>query len=202
VVPTLVDALADADRDYHQVLAEIVHNDIRRQLDQPVALVVHSGAGELVPSFVQPSPVPVAAVLYIDASLPHPGLSWLESVPPEMGEQIEQLAEPDGFLRPWYEWFPPGMLDELIPDREARSVLFSEMPRVPLSYFQEPAPLLDAWREVPSGYLQLSSAYEDAAGEAKDREWPVKALDGHHLSAVTDPIEVVEATVKLINRVL
>lgn len=201
LVPTLVDALASTDRDYHQVLGKTVYDAIRGQLDPPVVLVVHSGAGELVPSFVQPSPVLVAAVVYVDAALPHPGRSRLDSAPPELGERIEQLAEPDGFLRPWHEWFPPGMLDEWIPDRKARSVLFTEMPRVPLSYFQEPAPVLDAWRDAPSGYLQLSPGYESAAGEARDREWPVKTLDGHHLSAVTDPVDVVEAMVTLINQV-
>jgi hypothetical protein len=163
VVPSLVDALSS--------LAGTITGRSLRLFTRQCPMMLASRSCSL--STVAPAswsrrpsgaPFPVAAVMFVDTSLPHPGRSWLESVPAGLAEQVDRLVEPDGRLRPWHEWFLPGTLEDLIPTQAARSALFSDIPRVPLSYLEQPAPVLDAWRDRSCGYLRLSCAYESPAG--------------------------------------
>ncbi|HXV92753.1 MAG TPA: hypothetical protein VD813_05605 [Pseudonocardia sp.] len=126
--------------------------------------------------------------------------TWTDTVPAELGAELRRLVHPDGLLPPWHEWFPAEVVGGLLPDPRARARICAEVPRVPLGYLQEIAPALDPWRERPCGYLRLSAGYDDAAAEARRRGWPVTRLDGHHLSAVTDPAAVAGAVLALLDR--
>jgi hypothetical protein len=197
VVPSLVDAVAAPP--HHDAVADAVGAQVAGRSDEAIVLVVHSGAGALVPSLEDASAAPVAAVVFVDATLPHPGQRWLDTVPVEMADGLRALADPDGVLPPWHEWFPADAVGQLVPDPQTRAEFCAEIPRVPLSYFAEVAPARSAWQERPCGYVQLSEAYVDAADEARRRGWPVARHDGHHLSAMTEPVAVTDAIIAVLD---
>ncbi len=61
---------------------------------RPTILVGHSGAGPLLAAMGQ-SLGCVEGYVFVDAGLPHPGLSWFDSAPPELAE-LRDAPEPDG----------------------------------------------------------------------------------------------------------
>jgi hypothetical protein len=102
----------------------------------------------------------------------------------------------DGVLPPWSEWFGP--VAEPVPDRELRSTLAAEMPRLPVSYFEASVPMSHGWDRVPCGYVLLSETYRQSAAEARDRGWPVVEIpQGNHLTLATDPVTVAGALIGL-----
>jgi hypothetical protein len=191
-VPSLVGALTNPSP-LHPALAGAVAAAVSGR----VTLVVHSGAGPLVPAVVDLMPSRIEAVIFVDATPPHPGRTWVDTVPAEMAEQLTGMVGPDGLLPRWHKWFPPDALAELVPDERARAEFCAEVPRVPLRYLEEVAPDSNAWQDVPCGYVQLSAAYEDAAAAARRDGWPVVRVDGHHLSGVTEPAVVAAAVTRI-----
>ena len=107
--------------------------------DDHVVVVGHSAAGPLLPAIADVLGGRVLAAIFADATLPHPGLSWFDAAPAPLRDQLRVMAE-GGRLPPWHEWFPPGALDELLPDPSLRGTVTAEIPRLPLAYFEEPAP--------------------------------------------------------------
>jgi hypothetical protein len=156
---------------YHHNLATAIP-------DEPAVLVVHSGAGALVPAIRQ-----AKAAIFVDALLPHPGRSWFDTAPPEAQAQLRGLAA-DGVLPPWHEWFPGEAMPE--------ALVKSEIPRLPLTYFEERSPQADP---VPSAYIRLSEAYDAAADEAGRRGWWVHRENAHHLAMLTDPDRIADLIV-------
>lgn len=148
------------------------------------AMVLHSGAGSLAPAIAERLPG-IRHALFVDALLPHPGRSWFDTAPPALAAHLRELAGTDGRLPAWDQWFPPGSLDALLPDPELRAKLVAELPRLPIDYFEQPAPHTP-WT-VDSAYLQLSAAYDEQAAEAAALGWPVERLELHHLALLTDP---------------
>src|SRR5829696_695280 len=84
-------------------------------LTEPTVLVGHSGAGPLLPGFADALDEPVAGLVFVDAGLPTPGLSWRETVPAELFASLRDRSR-DGLLPPWPDWFPPDTLPRLLPD--------------------------------------------------------------------------------------
>ena len=160
----------------------------------PVVLVGHSGAGPLLPGIADRTGAPVRALLYVDSLLPRSGVSWFDRAPADLAHHLRGLAR-DGQLPPWHEWFEPGAVEQVLPDRRMRERFVAELPRVPITYFSEPTPPA-AW-DGPSGYLLLSEAYEDDAAQARRRGWPVLERRGHHLSMLTDPATTAAAILEL-----
>jgi hypothetical protein len=191
-VPSLVDALTNASP-LHPAMAGAVADAVSGR----VTLVVHSGAGPLVPAVVDLMPTQIAAVIFVDATLPHPGRSWIDTVPAEMAGQLKGRVGPGGLLPRWHEWFPPEALAEMLPDGRTRTAFCADVPRVPLRYLEEVAPNSHAWRGLPCGYVRLSAVYEDAAAAARRMGWPVTGVDGHHLSGVTEPAVVAAAIARM-----
>ncbi len=151
-----------------------------------VLLVGHSGAGGLLPAVAEATGVPVAAAVFVDAILPHPGASWFDTAPPALGEQLRGLAR-EGRLPPWHAWFPPAAVAEVLPEEGLRRRFVAELPRLPVAYFEEPAPVVAGWPPACCGYLRLSAAYDDAAGEAGRRGWLVVREPADHLAMLTRP---------------
>jgi hypothetical protein len=151
---------------------------------EPAVLVAHSGAGALVPAVAAAMATPPRGAVFVDAILPHPARSWFDTVPAEFAAQLRTGAV-DGVLPAWNDWWPPGALEELVPDEAARGALVAELEPLPLAWFEEPAP--GRALEAPAAYLQLSGAYDEEARVAGRLGWPVVSLPLHHLALVTQP---------------
>lgn len=157
---------------------------------EPPVLVAHSGAGALVPALAAVLPAPPAAVVFCDAILPHPSRSWFDTAPPDLAAQLRIGAE-DELLPTWDRWWPPGALEQLVPDAAVREALLAELEPLPLGWFEAAAPNLGL--EAPGAYLQLSGAYDDEARVCGRLGWPVVSLPLHHLAVVTHPAAVAGA---------
>lgn len=188
VVPSLAGVSGDAGPFYPR-FASAVADDISRRGDEPIVLVGHSGAGALLPAVAEATSATVVGMVFVDALLPHPGRSWFDTAPAEMRDQLRGLAR-QGMLPPWNEWFPPGTIEELLPDTALRESFREEIPRIPLAYFDEVAPDCPAPPPARSAYLQLSDAYAAEAGQAERDGRRVARSPAHHLAMLTAPEEV------------
>lgn len=162
---------------------------------EPAILIGHSGAGALL------APAGHAAggalgYLFVDAGLPIPGRSHMSTMPPELADQLRQMADRDGWLPPWPQWWGDDALAELIPDAGTRRRFAAECPKLPLALFNE---LLPEGRDAPGAYLRLSDAYDEPAAQATARGWPLIELPSHHLAPLTDPATVAEPMLTLLS---
>ncbi|SMD21061.1 hypothetical protein SAMN05661093_06714 [Kibdelosporangium aridum] len=148
--------------------------------DEPVIAVGHSGAGALLPAIAD-------TAIFVDALLPHPGQSWFDIAPPPAQAQLRGLAT-EGELPPWHEWFAPEDLP--LPDGPLRTQFLAEIPRLPLAYFAEPAPVTPAIRQA--AYIRLSEPYDTAADHAERLGWFVHRENAHHLAILTDPEQMAD----------
>ena len=171
------------------------------QIERRSTLVVHSGAGALVPSILRAAGGRVHAAIFVDALLPHPGRSWFDTAPAALAERLRREAV-DGRAPPWPDWLPAGLLERLLPDRRMRETLIGGAPSVPLAFLDEPAPDGPASTRPGYAYLQLSEAYDREAAQARASGWPVGRLEGHHLSIATSPSVVAAALVELAGELL
>jgi hypothetical protein len=149
-------------------------------------VVLHSGAGALAPSIWQ-ADGRLVRMVFLDALLPHPGSSWLDTLPPRQAESLRQKAR-EGTLPPWPDWLPAGSLERLVPDPQVRARIVAEAPAAPLVYVSQSAPDVPGWPgPVGCGYVRLSSAYDSEAARASAMGFWVRRFDGHHLSLASDP---------------
>lgn len=179
--------LTQVDTGFYRTLATELARAVDEVGGDPVTLVAHSGAGALVPALASALSTPVAATILVDAILPHPDLSWFDTAPPQLRQELTQASQ-GGELPSWDGWWPPGALERLVPDRGLRMALLSELGPLPLAYFEETAPPGDL--NGAGAYLQLSGAYEDQAQAARERGWRARRLQLNHLSPLTAPKEV------------
>lgn len=161
-----------------------------------ITLVVHSGAGALVPMLARGNKH-VRRAIFIDALLPHPGKRWFETAPRELVAHLRSLAKA-GHLPRWHRWWPRGAMEALVPDQAQRAQFVAELHEVPVAYLEEVAPLGDIPDGTACAYLQLSSACKAEADEAERRGWPVRRLDLNHLAPLTHAAEVEVALTALL----
>jgi pimeloyl-ACP methyl ester carboxylesterase len=167
-------------------------------VETPTVLVAHSGAGPLLPAIADRLGRSVRALVFVDALLPYPNRSWFDEAPPDWAVHVRGLAR-DGLLPPWPEWFPAEALPELIPDADQRAALVGDVPRIRMSYLDEPMPSA-SWTG-PAGYVQLSDAYADQADQAYARGFAVDVLRADHLATFTRPVEVAAAIDRLVTAI-
>lgn len=163
--------------------------------DRPWVAVLHSGAGGFAPALAAAS-THLAGFIFVDAILPYPGRSNLETAPADFQAQLRALAT-DGRLAPWNQWFGEDVLPRLIPDAVAREAFIRELPRVPFAYLEAVSPDEHGWEALPCAYLQLSRVYDDTAGKAGARGWTVAQLRSNHLGMVRDADAVAQAILEL-----
>jgi hypothetical protein len=132
----------------------------------------------------------VGAAIFVDAGLPHLGERFFETVQAALRAQVRGLARGDR-LPPWNAWFPPVAIAELLPEADLRARFTAELPKLPLAYFEERAPVVGGWPPERCGYLQLSPPYGEAAEEAERRGWPTLRAPADHLAMLTRPNMVV-----------
>jgi hypothetical protein len=153
---------------------------------QPVILVGHSGAGPLLAA-AGAATGQVRGYLFVDAGLPIPEQTWMDTVPPDLAAQVREMADAQGWLPPWPQWWGDEVLAELLPDPDVRRRFTAGCPRLPLAMFEEVHPPAPQWPDAPAAYLQLSEAYEDQAARARALRWPVAKQMSHHLALLTEP---------------
>jgi hypothetical protein len=166
---------------------------------KPVILIGHSGAGSLLAAagaIIEQ----VRGYIFVDAGLPTPGQSWMDTVPPGLAAQLREMADAQGWLPPWPQWWGDEALAELIPDPDVRQHFAASCPRLPLAMFEEVHPPAPQWPDAPAAYLQLSEAYEDQAAKAQELGWPVAQRVSHHLAPLTDPGLVTESLHELLGQ--
>lgn len=190
VVAVAYDALS-AERPYEAVAAEIAS----RLPGDAWTVVAHSGAGGLVPSILAALDRPAGAV-FVDAILPHPGRSWLDTAPPALAAALPGMAT-GGRLPPWNMWFPADPLERMIVNGSLRAVVTEALPMVPASWIEARAPATPGLDPATSAYLQLSAAYAAEALQAQALGWRVTNLALHHLAMITNPGKVADALCRL-----
>ncbi len=192
-VPDLADTVA-AGAPYCSRQAEAI---ARGASGGPAILVGHSGAGPLLGA-AGAMIEQVRGYIFVDAGLPIPGQTWMETVPPELAAQVLQMADDQGWLPPWSQWWGDEALAELINDPDTRRHLAAGCPRLPLAMFEETHPPVPQWPDAPGAYLLLSEAYSDEAAKARELGWPVTEYMSHHLALLTNPSAVANALRELV----
>jgi pimeloyl-ACP methyl ester carboxylesterase len=167
---------------------------------QPVILIGHSRAGPLLATAGTMRGETVRGYIFVDARLPEPGRSWMETVTPALAARLRDMAGPRGWLPPWPQWWGEEELAALLPDPAARQHFAVGCPRLPLAMLEEVLPPAPGWPDAPCGYLQLSEPYQDDADRARDRGWPVRQLMSHHLALLTEPGQVARELRELVGR--
>jgi pimeloyl-ACP methyl ester carboxylesterase len=172
--------------------------------DLPVALVGHSGAGTLLPAAGLTARQPVVGCLLVDAGLPAPGRSRLESMADEgpggAAFAIELAATLDAGGR-YPEWTDAD-LAPLIPDAARRHQLLAELRPRGRDFWTEPLPIASARPEAPYAYLQFSESYKTAAQRAKSMGWPVRHLPAGHFHHLVDEQAVADALIWLLAEII
>jgi pimeloyl-ACP methyl ester carboxylesterase len=184
VVPDLRGAVA-AGPPYYPALACAAGAAVEDGTDA-VILIGHSAAGALLPAIAQAVGGRARGAVFVDATLPQPGRSWFETAPPPLAVQLRGLAD-HGLLPPWHEWFPRRALEELVPDPSRRRRLIAEIPRLPVAYFDEPAPPARFAQSVACAFLRLGAPFDRAADKAERLGWWVARRDWDHLRMLSAP---------------
>jgi hypothetical protein len=168
---------------------------------RPSILIGHSGAGPLLAAAgAMMGRGSVRGYVFADAGLPAPGRAWIETVPPDLADRLREMADGEGWLPPWPQWWGEDALAELLPDPSLRRRFAAGCPPLPLAMFEEIHPPAPYWPDAPPAYLLLSEAYADEAAVAHRCGWPVAEMISHHLAMLTEPSRVAGALHDLIGQ--
>lgn len=160
----------------------------------PGALTVvgHSRAGPYLPGTADAVGSHRLDVVFLDARLPHPGASWVGSLPRERATWLREMAV-SGRLPTWHTWFPTTSLADLLPDPDHRRHVLRDLPELPWKLASEVLPVPGAaWNSARRIYIQLSAAYGSTAEQAEEGGYLVRRMDGDHLAMVTQPAKVTD----------
>ena len=166
---------------------------------EPVILVGYSRAGPLLGTAGTMLGEKVRGYIFVDARLPAPGRSWMETVPPDLAVRLREMADARGQLLPWPQWWDGEELAAIFPDPAAWRHFAAGCPRLPMAMLEEVQPPATEWLAGPGGYLQLSDAYGNEAARARELGWPVRKVRSHHLALLTDPARIAAELRQLIS---
>lgn len=196
MVPDLT-GVAASDPPYYPKCARAAAAAVDGGVD-PVVLIGHSAAGALLPAIAEAVGDRTAGAVFVDAMLPQPGRSWFDTSPRGLERQMRGLVT-DGMLPPYHEWFPPGALADWVPDPERRQRLIEEIPRLPVAYFDEPAPPVQFPGSVACAFVRLGAPFDAAANKAERLGWWVARRDWDHLRMLRDPHSVADVIAQAIS---
>lgn len=189
--------IVEAGPPYCPRLAEMI---ARSACSRPAILVGHSRAGPLLAAAGATAGPAVLGCIFVDARLPAPGQAWIDTVPPGFATRLRAMADPQGWLPPWPQWWGEEELARLLPDPASRRDFTAGCPRLPLAMLNETYPPAPRWRHGPAAYLQLSEPYDHQAATARELGWPVATVLSHHLALLTHPRQIAGALHDLISR--
>ena len=196
-VPELTGVLA-AGPPYWEAIAGRVKESVEDAgLKGSLALVAHSAAGAYLPAIQDALDRDIAATIYVDARLPDPGKSLIDSGPPQRADAIRAMAE-NGWLPPWHEWSGDAAMQDVLPDDALRQELIAELRPIPRDLFEEPIAGPADWLGEPAGYIHFGEVYEAEARQAQEMGWRTTRLDGQHLHMLVAPAAVGEAILEMI----
>ena len=95
---------------------------------QPAILIGHSGAGPLLAA-ASALTGQVRGYLFVDAGLPIPGQTWMDTVSPDLAAQVREMADAQGWPPPWPRWWGDEALAGLLPDPAERRHFTAGCPR-------------------------------------------------------------------------
>lgn len=190
-----------AEPPFHATLARRIVGQLTPAGAESWILVAHSGAGGILPAIGETPPLRVQGAVFVDAILPHPGQTWLETAPPDLAAALLARSR-DGRAPPWPAWFPPGALERLLPDPRVRADFEAQCQGAPTAFLAEPAPVAAHWPPARCGYLQLSGGYRTEAAAAEAAGWTVVRQRRHHLAMITEPDKVALAIHRLIDALI
>ena len=154
----------------------------------------HSGAGAFLPAIA--ARTAAAAAVFVDAILPPANAAFRTST--RFIEFLETVPTVDGQLAPWDQWWPAGTMQELIADDDARTLVVSEFPRVPRSFYDHQVEVASGWSRRPCCYLRLSHAYDEEGQRAATWGWPIGRIDGQHLDLIGHTQIIAEHVIRLV----
>lgn len=167
--------------------------------DREAVLVAHSNAGMFVPPLAHARPR-VTGYVFVDARLPPAGAERVPMIPAEFHDVHARLADDDGLLPVWTEWWGDEDLSGLFPDDTVRAAVEAEQRRLPLSYFTESVPMPPGWPAQPGAYLAFGEVYGSDLAAARALGWPTRTLAGEHLHMLVDPAQVAAAITELVHQ--
>jgi hypothetical protein len=165
-------------------------------VDSADVVIGHSGAGAFLPAVADA--MNAAITVFVDAVVPQPGSPFVTSA--GLLQLLDTLPVVDGFLPPWHEWWPAGLMVELVPDPILRRRIVDEIPRVPRSFYDAAVPMPLQWWTLPAAYLQLSPGYDEDRCRAETWSWPTIKLTGRHLDLCVRPDLIAEHVSDLVRR--
>ena len=165
--------------------------------ERRVVLVGHSGAGPLLPAIHWAIAQPVAACLFVDASLPHPGQSRFDELAIDALDLAQKL-HPFLVAGGSYPTWSAEELREILPDTFIREQLLAELHPRHLRFFEEKMPDVAIWPDAPCGYVLLSEAYLVQLEKAQRAGWPSRLFHAGHFHMLVDPAAVTTGMVELL----
>lgn len=155
-------------------------------------IVGHSGAGFFLPSIADQ--LPVRALVFVDAGLPP--LSGTATASADFIDQLRSMAV-DEVLPRWSRWWGDDVMSALVPDPQRRLEVESEVPTLPLAFYEARITIPGNWSTRPGGYVLLSESYRADREVAASLGWPTLDQIGGHLDIVNRPDRIARALITL-----
>ena len=201
ITPTLVDT-PDSEKPYWKQHAESVSQALAHiPKDTSVTLVAHSGAGPLLPAIREALANPVNAYLFVDAGIPRADatrLDLMQSEESSWAKEFQEYLEGGGRFPNWSS----EDLREILPDKELREQMVSEINPRELDFFAEPIPVFEGWPDAPCIYILFSEPYKRAAVQARESGWPTYELEAGHFHMLVDAKAVTDLIIEAVNKLM
>jgi hypothetical protein len=166
---------------------------------RPVVVVAHSNAGLYLPTLTLHRRV--EAMVFVDAGVP-PVTGDYPLAPPSFLTFLEGIADGNGLLPVWTEWWGVEDLARLLPSPIRRREVEADQRQLPLHYFTCSLTAPAGWDARPAAYLAFGATYDADRAEAVRRGWATRTMDGGHLHMVVDPDGVTEQIAELLAEVV
>ena len=167
--------------------------------DRPLVLVPHSNAGLYVPCLARQRDV--VGYVFVDAILPPAEGGRCPIAPEGLIEALAPLADAEGMLPPWTQWWSEDDLTGLYPDDHTRAEIENEAPRVSVDYVRSSIDIPTGWARYPGTYLAFGDTYAEDRRAAQARGWEVSSLNGQHLHQLHDPARVARQILRFVDKI-
>ena len=160
-------------------------------------VVGHSGAGAFLPTVA--TAVGASATLFVDAILP-PAADQYEP-PAAMLALLDSLPLAAGALPAWHTWWPPQVMEGLVPDDAQRRGPRRRDPARLASLLRRRRAATGALVDQAGRLRPAQHQLRRRAGAGRTWGWPTSRLDGTHLDTATRPGVVAEQIRELTSRI-